>query len=312
MGNRGDRRLRHLAPFRRGKVRDLYRLDGGRLLMVASDRISAFDVALPTPIPDKGRLLTALSLFWFERLAPILPNHVLGCELDGLALTDGERAWLQGRAMVVREARMLPVELVVRGYLAGSAWRDYRASGAVCGIALPLGMAQGERLARPIFTPATKADDGGHDEAIDFARMAALVGGGLARQARAAALALYEAAAAHAEGCGLILADTKFEMGVVDGALVLADECLTGDSSRYWPAADWRPGHIGAGFDKQFVRDWLDSLPGWDRRPPGPALPGRIVRRTRARYVEAFERLTGRAFEGGRGRRGGVSPPSPA
>ena len=299
----GDRRLRHLAAVRRGKVRDLYRLDGERLLMVASDRISAFDVVLPTPIPDKGRLLTALSGFWFERLAPIMPNHLLGQSLDGLPLDDDERAWLRGRAMIVREARMLPVEMVVRGYLAGSAWRDYRATGAVSGIALPAGLALGERLRRPLFTPSTKAREGGHDEAIDFARMAALVGGDRARRAREAALRLYAAAAAHAESRGLILADTKFEMGLVDGALVLADECLTGDSARYWPAEDWRPGRPPAGFDKQPVRDWLDSLPGWNRQPPGPALPAAIVARTRTRYIEAFERLTGRAFA-----RAGISP----
>ncbi len=288
-------RLKAAPLAARGKVRDVYDL-GDRLLMVASDRISAFDVALPTPIPDKGRLLTQLSLFWFEKLAPIVPNHVLTTDLAGLGLEAGERAWLEGRSVVVRKAEVLPVECVVRGYLAGGGWRDYRATGAVSGLVLPEGLEQAQKLPEPIFTPSTKAAPGGHDEAIAFERMAGTVGARHAERARATALALYREAAAYAAGRGLILADTKFEMGLADGELILVDECLTSDSSRYWPADRYRAGVSPPSFDKQVVRDWLSALPDWDGTPPGPELPPDIVAGTRARYVEAYERLTGRTF----------------
>ncbi len=271
----------HLAS---GKVRELYALDADRLLLVASDRISTFDVVLGTPIPDKGRVLTGLSAFWFARTRDIVPNHLLELRDDG-------------RTMVCRKLEMLPIECVVRGYLAGSGWADYRKTGVVCGHALPTGLRESERLPEPIFTPATKATEG-HDENIDEARAEELCGVSLYQRAKEAALELYRFAADHAEERGIILADTKFELGVdPDGELVLGDEALTPDSSRFWPLDEYEPGRPQPSFDKQFVRDWCEAA-GWDKSPPGPALPDDIVAGTRARYLEAFERLTAIPFEG--------------
>jgi phosphoribosylaminoimidazole-succinocarboxamide synthase len=266
-----------------GKVREIYALDDERLLLVASDRISTFDVVLPTPIPDKGRVLTGLSAFWFARTAHIVPNHLLEIRHDG-------------RSMVCQKLEMLPIECVVRGYLAGSGWRDYRETGAVCGHVLPGGLRESERLPGPIFTPATKATDG-HDENIDEDQAAALCGPELYRAAKEAALALYAFGSVHAEARGIILADTKFELGVVpDGMLVLGDEALTPDSSRFWPLDGYEPGRGQPSFDKQFARDWCEAS-GWDKTPPGPELPEEVVAGTRSRYVDAFERLTGIAFD---------------
>jgi phosphoribosylaminoimidazole-succinocarboxamide synthase len=266
-----------------GKVRELYALEEDRLLLVATDRISTFDVVLPTEIPDKGRVLTGLSAFWFARTADIVPNHLLAVRDDG-------------RSLVCRRLEMLPVEVVVRGYLSGSGWKDYVATGAVCGHALPAGLAEAARLPEPIVTPATKAVSG-HDENIEADAAAALVGEELWTAVEDAALGLYRRASEHAESCGIILADTKFELGLdADGSLVLADEALTPDSSRFWPAADYAPGGPQPSYDKQYVRDYCESL-GWDKTDPGPELPADVVAGTRARYVEAFELLTGLAFD---------------
>jgi phosphoribosylaminoimidazole-succinocarboxamide synthase len=266
-----------------GKVREIYALDDERLLLVASDRISTFDVVLPTPIPDKGRVLTGLSAFWFSRTREIVPNHLLEVRPDG-------------RTMVCRKLEMLPIECVVRGYLAGSGWKDYQATGAVCGHVLPPGMLESDRLPEPIFTPATKASEG-HDENIDEEHAARLCGADRYREAKEASLALYAFAAQHAEERGIILADTKFELGMApDGALVLGDEALTPDSSRFWPLAEYEPGKAQPSFDKQFVRDWCERT-GWDKTAPGPELPDDVVAGTRARYAEAFELLTGLPFE---------------
>jgi phosphoribosylaminoimidazole-succinocarboxamide synthase len=266
-----------------GKVREIYALDDERLLLVASDRISTFDVVLPTPIPDKGRVLTGLSAFWFSRTREIVPNHLLEVRPDG-------------RTMVCRKLEMLPIECVVRGYLAGSGWKDYQATGAVCGHVLPPGMLESDRLPEPIFTPATKASEG-HDENIDEEHAARLCGADCYREAKEASLALYAFAAQHAEERGIILADTKFELGMApDGALVLGDEALTPDSSRFWPLAEYEPGKAQPSFDKQFVRDWCERT-GWDKTAPGPELPDDVVAGTRARYAEAFELLTGLPFE---------------
>jgi phosphoribosylaminoimidazole-succinocarboxamide synthase len=266
-----------------GKVREIYAVDDERLLLVASDRISTFDVVLGTPIPDKGRVLTGLSAFWFRRTEDIVPNHLLELRDDG-------------RTTVCRKLDMLPIECVVRGYLAGSGWKDYRATGEVCGHELPEGMEESERFPEPIFTPATKAVEG-HDENIDEERAAALCGEELYTEAKRVSLELYRFAAKHAEARGIILADTKFELGLApDGTLVLGDEALTPDSSRFWPADEYEPGRPQPSFDKQFVRDWCETT-GWDKTPPGPELPEDVVAGTRARYVEAFERLTSIPFE---------------
>jgi phosphoribosylaminoimidazole-succinocarboxamide synthase len=266
-----------------GKVRELYALDDERLLLVASDRISTFDVVLPTEVPDKGRVLTGLSAFWFARTRDLVPNHLLELRDDG-------------RSLVCRRLEMLPVEVVVRGYLAGSGWKDYLASGAVCGHALPPGLREGDRLPAPLVTPATKATSG-HDENIDGGTAAALVGAGLWAEVERVALALYRFAADHAEARGIILADTKLELGLDrGGTLVLADEVLTPDSSRFWPADEYAPGGPQPSYDKQYVRDYCEAL-GWDKTDPGPEVPADIVAGTRARYVEAFERLTGLAFD---------------
>ena len=290
-----------LAPafVRSGKVRDLYRLDDERLLLVASDRISAFDVVLPTEIPDKGRVLTGLSRFWFEatKAAGIVDNHLIGT--DAALLPDASRLAsdeLRGRSMICRVARVLPVEVIVRGYLAGSGWKDYRRTGAVCGIPLPDGLREADRFGEPLFTPSTKAE-AGHDENIDFDRMVELVGGPTAERVRDLALALYRFASDHAAAAGLIVADTKFEFGLVEGAddPILVDEALTPDSSRFWDAATYAPGGPQPSFDKQFVRDWLEAQ-AWDKTPPAPELPPDVVEGTRRRYVEAFERITGGSF----------------
>jgi phosphoribosylaminoimidazole-succinocarboxamide synthase len=285
--------LADLPLLASGKVRELYRLDGpedARLLMVASDRISTYDAVHPTPIPDKGKVLSGLSVFWFEKTAHIVANHLLSA-------TEGIPAEARGRALAVRELRMLPVECVVRGYITGSGWKDYQASGTVSGIALPAGLRESEQLPEPIFTPSTKADVG-HDEAIDFARAAELVGdAALMERVRRVSIELYAFAAEHARARGVILADTKFELGLDgDGELVVGDEVLTPDSSRYWPAEGFEVGRGQPSFDKQYVRDWAAGS-GWDKRPPAPAIPDDVVAGTRARYVEAYERITGEPFQ---------------
>ena len=286
---------------RSGKVRDLYAIGDDRLLLVASDRLSAFDVVLPTEIPDKGRMLTGLSRFWFAKTASIVPNHLLGVAPEELP---AEIAWdqdvsreLRGRMMLCRRADVLPIEVIVRGYLAGSGWKDYQRTGAVCGIALPTGLRESERLPEPLFTPSTKAEIG-HDENIDLEEAARLVGREMAERVRHVAIELYRFGSAVAEPAGIILADTKFEFGIEPetGNLLLIDEVLTPDSSRFWDASDYEPGRSQASFDKQFVRDWLETQP-WDKTPPGPELPADIVAGTRRRYVEAFERITGTSFD---------------
>ena len=273
-----------------GKVRDLYEIDPGRLLLVASDRISAYDVVLPTVIPDKGAVLTSLSAWWFDRLAAARPHHLL-------STVDGVPAELLGRSMVVRRLRMLLVECVARGYLAGSAVGEYAAHGAICGVPLPAGLREGDRLPEPVFTPATKAPAGDHDENVTFDHVVALVGAQLAEALRSRTLALYAEAAGVAEQAGILVADTKFEFGLgPDDELVLGDEVLTPDSSRFWPADTWAPGGAQPSYDKQYVRDWLLRDSGWDRTAPGPQLPPDVVAATRERYVEAYRRLTGTQF----------------
>jgi phosphoribosylaminoimidazole-succinocarboxamide synthase len=286
----------HLPLWRRGKVRDVYDL-GDRLLIVATDRISAFDVVLPTGIPGKGVVLTQLSLFWFDLLQDVLPNHVLSSDVSeyGHGL-EAFRDQLEGRSMMVLKTDPLPVECVVRGYLVGSGWKDYKSSGAVCGIALPPGLRESEQLEPPLFTPATK-EESGHDINIDFAEMSARVGGGVAGRLRDASLELYSRARAYAEQRGIILADTKFEFGLRDGQPVWIDEALTPDSSRFWPRDGYRPGVAQPSFDKQFVRDYLESL-SWDKTPPAPALPAEVVERTRDKYLEALTRLAEPASSG--------------
>jgi phosphoribosylaminoimidazole-succinocarboxamide synthase len=267
-----------------GKVREMYEVDGD-LLMVASDRISAYDVVLPTPIPDKGKVLTQMSVFWFDTTGHICPNHFISQEVPEEAA---------GRALRVKRLEMYPVECVVRGYLSGSGWREYRDTGSICGIELPEGLRESDRLPEPIFTPATKAEVGDHDENIDFDRAAEAVGDrALMDELRRISVELYQHAADHAAQRGIILADTKFEFGASPGAeIVLGDEVLTPDSSRFWPVDDYEPGRPQRSFDKQYVRDWLDES-GWDHTPPGPELPDDVVQNTRAKYVEAYERITG-------------------
>jgi phosphoribosylaminoimidazole-succinocarboxamide synthase len=282
-----------ISPAARGKVRDIYDL-GDKLLIVATDRLSAFDVVLPTPIPDKGRVLTQLSLFWFALLRDVIPNHVLSAtELP--APFDGYREELEGRSMLVRKTRPLPIECVVRGYVSGSGWKDYRATGKICGIALPPGLRESDQLPQPIFTPATKAA-GGHDENITFQQAASLVGKKFAERVRDVSLEIYRRAAAHAEPRGILLADTKFEFGLLNEELIWIDEALTPDSSRFWPAAQYKPGGPQPSFDKQFVRDYLESI-RWPKTPPGPELPAEVVAATRAKYREAYRILTGRGLD---------------
>ncbi len=273
----------------RGKVRDLYEV-GGRLLIVATDRLSAFDVVLPTPIPDKGRVLTQLSLFWFDLLRDVIPNHVLTAADFPPELT-AYRAQLDGRSMVCQKTKPLPVECVVRGYLSGSGWKDYRATGKVCGISLPAGLRESERLPQAIFTPSTKAT-AGHDENISFDEAASRIGGEVAEHVRAVSLEIYRRAAAYAEPRGIILADTKFEFGLTGDQLIWIDEALTPDSSRFWPADGYQPGRAQPSFDKQYVRDYLERI-GWNKQPPGPELPPEVVEATRARYRGAYRQLTG-------------------
>ena len=276
----------------RGKVRDIHAIDDAHWLVVATDRVSAFDVILPNVIPGKGRLLTELALFWFARVRPLIPNHLAALALEEVLPDPLERAQAQGRSMIVRRLEPLPIEAVVRGHLAGSGWQDYEREGRICGIELPAGLRQAERLPRTLFTPATKAAAGEHDENISFAEMASRIGTERAEEVREISLALYADAAAHAERRGIIIADTKFEFGLDEaGRLVLMDEILTPDSSRFWDAATWRLDTSPASYDKQFVRDWLETL-DWDKTAPGPELPAEIVAGTLARYEEALARLT--------------------
>ncbi|HZE05293.1 MAG TPA: phosphoribosylaminoimidazolesuccinocarboxamide synthase [Solirubrobacteraceae bacterium] len=281
--------LNDLPLLASGKVREIYDL-GDELLIVASDRISTYDVVHPTPIPDKGSVLTGLSAFWFERTKDIVPNHVV-------SVTEGVPEEARGRGMVVRKLKMLPVECVVRGYITGSGWKDYQATGKVSGHTLPQGLQESERLPEPLFTPSTKAEVG-HDEALDFEGAAELIGDrALAERVRDVSVALYEFAAEHARQNGIILADTKFELGLdADGTLTIGDEICTPDSSRFWPADQYEPGRGQPSFDKQFVRDWASST-GWDRNPPAPPIPDDVVARTREKYIEAYERITGEAFD---------------
>lgn len=273
----------------RGKVRDLYEV-GDALLLIASDRLSAFDVVLPTPIPDKGRVLTQLSLFWFETLRDVIPNHVITAK-DWPGALAQHAAVLDGRAMLCRKTKPVPIECVVRGYLVGSGWKDYQKTGAVCGIKLPAGLTESARLPEPIFTPSTKATTG-HDENISFDETVARVGRPLAEKLRDVSLELYRRGVAYAEPRGIILADTKFEFGLLGDELIWIDEALTPDSSRFWPAAGYQPGKAQPSFDKQYVRDYLESI-GWNKQPPGPQLPDDVVARTRAKYREAYSKLTG-------------------
>jgi phosphoribosylaminoimidazole-succinocarboxamide synthase len=278
----------------RGKVRDIYGVDDAHILIVATDRLSAYDVVLPDPVPDKGRVLTEISNFWFRRLADIVPNHLADRSLESVVDDAGTRRALEGRAVIVRRLRPLPIEAVVRGYLIGSGWRDYQSAGKVCGIALPPGLQQADRLPEPVFTPATKAAAGDHDENIPFDRVRELVGERLAEEVRGIALAIYARAAAYALERGIIVADTKFEFGLDDeGRLFLIDEVLTPDSSRFWPLEGYRPGTSPPSFDKQYVRDYLDTL-DWDKTAPGPALPQEVIARTSEKYREALRLITGR------------------
>jgi phosphoribosylaminoimidazole-succinocarboxamide synthase len=278
------------ALIAQGKVRDIYEAGEERLLLVASDRISTYDVVHPTPIPDKGKVLTGLTAFWLDRTADICPNHLV-------SITEVPQEH-RGRAMLVERLEMVPVECVVRGYITGSGWKDYLATGAVCGIELPEGLRESERLPEPIFTPATKAEIGDHDENVDFDRAAEIVGDRpLLEELRRLSIAIYERAAHHARERGIVLADTKFEFGRrADGTIVLGDEVLTPDSSRFWPADGYEPGRGQPSFDKQYVRDWA-SASGWDKSPPAPEIPEDVVEGTRARYVDAYERITGEPFD---------------
>ena len=298
----------HASPLadsflRSGKVRDLYAVGSDQLLLVASDRLSAFDVVLPTPIPDKGRVLTGVSRFWFDRTADLVANHLVGVapeDIPGFAggpADPAEAAELRGRMMLCRRVDPLPIEVIVRGYLAGSGWKDYGRTGAVCGIPLPAGLRESDRLPEPLFTPSTKAEQG-HDENISIDQAAELVGQDVAERVADLAIALYRRGAEIAEPAGVILADTKFEFGIdpATGELILIDEVMTPDSSRFWDASDYEPGRAQASFDKQYVRDYLETL-DWDKTPPGPELPADVVAGTRARYVEAFERITGASFQ---------------
>jgi len=276
----------------RGKVRDLYAVDDA-LLLVATDRISAFDHVLATGIPGKGKILTQISLFWFELLKDVVPNHIITADVARFpAVLQPYADQLEGRSMLCKRAAMFPVECVVRGYLTGSGWKEYKASQTVCGIPLPAGLLDGSRLPEPLFTPSTKAEGGAHDENISFAATEALVGAADAAELSRLTLATYKKAAEHAESCGLILADTKFEFGRTDQGIILADEVLTPDSSRFWEGSSWKPGGAQPSFDKQFVRDYLESI-HWNKQAPAPSLPDEVVERTQSKYLDAFRRLTG-------------------
>jgi phosphoribosylaminoimidazole-succinocarboxamide synthase len=280
----------------RGKVRDLYAV-GDALLMVATDRISAFDHVLGTGIPGKGKILTQISLFWFDLVRDIVPNHLIATEVaDFPAELHKYADQLEGRSMLVKRAQMFPVECVARGYIAGSGWKEYKATGTVCGIKLPPGLQDGSRLPGPLFTPSTKSQDGTHDENISFAAVEQTVGADVAKELRRLTLAIYEKAGNHAESRGLILADTKFEFGMTQDGIVLADEVLTPDSSRFWEASAWKPGGAQPSFDKQFVRDYLESI-RWNKQAPAPSLPDDVAQRTLEKYLEAFRRLTGRDLD---------------
>jgi len=287
-----ESRLTGLARLHQGKVRDIYAVDDRHMLIVTTDRLSAFDVVLPDPIPGKGQVLTSISNFWFGRTRHIVPNHLTDFPLGRAVPDPAERALIADRAMVVRRLKALPVEAVVRGYLIGSGWKDYQGTGRVCGIELPRGLRMADRLPRPLFTPATKAEQGQHDENVAFEAIEAAIGAPLAAQVRGTAIALYEFAAAHALARGIIIADTKFEFGVDEaGSLVLIDEALTPDSSRFWPVDTYAPGASPPSFDKQFVRDYLETL-DWDKTPPGPRLPVDVIAKTSEKYREALRRLT--------------------
>ena len=276
----------------RGKVRDIYAVGDDKLLIVTTDRLSAYDVILPTPVPEKGRVLTELANFWFGRLASIVPNHLTGIDPESV-VAPGERGQVRGRSIVVKKMEALPIEAVVRGYLEGSGWKEYQESGKVCGIALPPGLQRASKLPQPIFTPATKAEAGHHDENIAFERVAEMVGEARAKEIRDTAIALYKAAAEYALSRGIIIADTKFEFGVdAAGKLHLIDEALTPDSSRFWPLDTWRVGESPESFDKQYVRNWLDSI-GFARKPPAPPMPPEVAQKTSAKYQEALKRLAG-------------------
>ena len=288
-----ETKLSGLTLLGRGKVRDLYEVDG-KLLLVASDRLSAFDVVMPDGIPGKGKVLNQISAFWFDRLSDIVPNHMISIDVD--AFPPAARAHaetLRGRSMLCRKAKPLPIECVVRGYLSGSGWAEYREKGEVCGIPLPAGLRESDRLPEPIFTPATKEEKGRHDENVSFDRVVGIVGKETAERVRSIVVALYERAAAYAREKGIIIADTKFELGTAEGQLLLIDEALTPDSSRFWPAAEYRPGGPQKSFDKQFVRDYLLTLP-WNKTAPGPRLPADVVLKTALKYREALKILTGR------------------
>ena len=283
--------LEGIERFSKGKVRDVYRL-GSQLLIVATDRLSAFDVVLPTGIPDKGRVLTQMSIFWFDFLRDVTATHFLAADVDAYpAELRPYRSQLEGRSMLVKLADMVPIECVARGYLAGSGWKEYRASGTVCGIPLPKGLQESSKLPEPIFTPSTKAQTG-HDENISFERMASMVGSDVSRQLRDLTLAIYARAATYAESRGIIIADTKFEFGFIDGKLVLGDEVLTPDSSRFWPLDAYKPGQAQNSYDKQYVRDYLEAI-HWNKQPPAPALPPEVAQKTSEKYREAYRLLTG-------------------
>ncbi len=286
----------------RGKVRDVFDAGPESLLLVATDRLSAFDVVLPDPVPDKGRVLTAFSSFWFERTSDLVPNHVISIDRAAFPAPFDADGSLAGRAMLVRRAQVIPVECVARGYLSGSGWAQYEAGGSVCGVDLPSGLRESDRLPQPIFTPTTKADQG-HDLPLSLAEAADLIGRGLAERLRELTIAIYERIAEIAAARGILVADTKVEFGFADGELTLIDEVGTPDSSRFWPADAYEPGHAQTSFDKQFVRDWLDSS-GWNREPPPPSLPADVIERTAAKYREAYERVTGEAFDAYRSRVG--------
>jgi len=283
--------LTSLKFLHRGKVRDLYEVDADHLLIVQTDRLSAFDVILDDPIPGKGCVLTAVSNFWFEKLGGIIPNHLTGIAPESVVKTDAERAQVRGRAFVTRKLKPLPIEAIVRGYLVGSGWKEYQKSGSVCGIALPAGLRLAEKLPQPLFTPSTKAAVGDHDENISFAQTIELLGEARANEVRDATIALYVEAANYAATKGIIIADTKFEFGVDNaGKLYLIDEALTPDSSRFWPAEEYRVGSNPPSFDKQFVRDWLEAS-GWNKQAPAPRIPAEVLQKTAAKYLEAQQRL---------------------
>jgi phosphoribosylaminoimidazole-succinocarboxamide synthase len=288
-----DSHIKSLSRIGRGKVRDIYAVDGDKMMIVVSDRLSAFDVVLPDPIPDKGRVLTELANFWFEKLGHVVPNHLTGIDPESVVREPGEKAEVRGRAIVVKKLKALPVEAVVRGYLIGSGWRDYQATGAVCGIPLQKGLRQAQKLPEPIFTPATKAASG-HDENISFGRMCDIVGKDVGAKVKDISIRLYQEASEFAATRGIIIADTKFEFGLNDkNEVVLIDEVLTADSSRFWPADQYQVGLSPPSYDKQYVRDYLETL-DWDKTPPAPRLPPDVIARTSAKYREALEKLTGR------------------